>query len=142
MRRRCARLSEARNPHASTAFDRVRVPSSKSPCGTLVRLGPRIGEKGTPSCGPSGDEKPGQVPFSWCRCQILAVDCRWGSKGPSEAAITTATGLGPRWATSRPRLAAKVTPSPQPGLGAYKGTLLGPAAKSPQTKRLGTRISD
>ena len=34
-----------------------------------------------------------------------------------------------RWATSRPRLAAKVTPSPQPGLGAYKGTLRGPAAK-------------
>ena len=34
-----------------------------------------------------------------------------------------------RWAASRPRLAAKVTPSPQPGLGAYKGTLWDPAAK-------------
>ena len=34
-----------------------------------------------------------------------------------------------RWATSRPRLAAKVTPSPQPGLGAYKGTL-GPRSQN------------
>ena len=34
-----------------------------------------------------------------------------------------------RWATSRPRLAAKVTPSPQPGLGAYKGSHWDPAAK-------------
>ena len=33
-----------------------------------------------------------------------------------------------RWA-SRPRLASKVTPSPQPGHGAYKGTLWDPAAK-------------
>ena len=31
--------------------------------------------------------------------------------------------------TSRPRLAAKVTPSPQPGLGAFKGTLGDPVAK-------------
>ena len=29
----------------------------------------------------------------------------------------------------RPRLAAKVTPSPQPGHGAYEGTLWDPAAK-------------
>ena len=34
-----------------------------------------------------------------------------------------------RWATSRPRLAAKVTPSPHPGHGAYKGTLGDPVAK-------------
>ena len=34
-----------------------------------------------------------------------------------------------RWATSRPRLAAKVTPSPHPGHGAYKGTLWDPVAK-------------
>ena len=36
---------------------------------------------------------------------------------------------GPRWATSRPRLASKVTPSPHPGHGAYKGTLWDPLAK-------------
>ena len=34
-----------------------------------------------------------------------------------------------RWVTSQLRLAAKVTPSPQPGLGAYKGTLWNPARK-------------
>ena len=34
-----------------------------------------------------------------------------------------------RWATSRPRLASKVTPPPQSGLGAYKGTLWDPLAK-------------
>ena len=47
--------------------------------------------------------------------------------------------LGPRWATSRPRLASKVDPSPQPGHGAYKGT---PQPKSPAAKWLGTRISN
>ena len=35
----------------------------------------------------------------------------------------------PQWATSRPRLASKVTPSPHPGHGAYKGTLWDPLAK-------------
>ena len=33
------------------------------------------------------------------------------------------------WATSRPRLASKVTPSPHPGQGAYTGTLWDPLAK-------------
>ena len=33
------------------------------------------------------------------------------------------------WATSRPRLASKVTASPHPGHGAYKGTLWDPLAK-------------
>ena len=32
-------------------------------------------------------------------------------------------------ANSPPRLAAKMTPSPQPGLGAFKGTLWDPVAK-------------
>ena len=40
-----------------------------------------------------------------------------------------ARASGPRWATSRPRLASKVTPSPQSGHGAYKGTLWDPVAK-------------
>ena len=35
-----------------------------------------------------------KVPFSWCRCQILVVDYRWGCMGPDEAA--TATTGGPR----------------------------------------------
>lgn len=34
-----------------------------------------------------------------------------------------------RWATSRPRLASEVDPSPQPGHGAYKGTLWDPTTK-------------
>ena len=34
-----------------------------------------------------------------------------------------------RWATSRPRLASKVTPSPHPGQGAYTGALWDPLAK-------------
>ena len=33
------------------------------------------------------------------------------------------------WATSRPRLASKVTPSPHPGQGAYTGALWDPLAK-------------
>ncbi len=35
-----------------------------------------------------------KVPFSWCRCHILVVDCRWGSMGSNE--IATMTTWGPR----------------------------------------------
>ena len=34
-----------------------------------------------------------KVPFSWCRCQILVVDYRWGSVGSDETAITIPGGL-------------------------------------------------
>ena len=34
-----------------------------------------------------------KVPFSWCRCQILVVDYRWGGVGPSETAITITGAL-------------------------------------------------
>ena len=33
-----------------------------------------------------------KVPFSWCRCQILVVDYRWGSIGSKETAITIPGG--------------------------------------------------
>ena len=39
------------------------------------------------------------------------------------------SGVGNSRETSRPRLASKVTPPPQSGLGAYKGTLWDPLAK-------------
>jgi len=30
-----------------------------------------------------------KVPFSWCRCHLLAVDYRWGTMGPDETAMAT-----------------------------------------------------
>ena len=88
------RGSSVSRPHYVTHIGKLLGPAAISPCiftmdhdaiicfmiDRLAR-GPDA-DVHVPSVGST------KVPFSWCRCQILVIDYRWGSMGSNEAVIT------------------------------------------------------